>query len=206
MHQRILQMDDALLAIPRPQATAAAIHPRPPGPLVRPAQLPPDAPAFAGRRRELALLGSLLRDAGDTPPAPAIAAIVGMPGVGKTALAVRWAHQVADRFPDGVLYADLGGHGPDGPGMTSSMALCAFLDALGVAPDRLPGNRAAQAGLYRSLLHGRRMLILLDNASRVEDVRTLLPGTGGSMVIVTSRNQLTDKHTLLGPAPDLAAR
>ena len=90
-----------------------------------------------------------------------------------------------------MLYADLGGYGPDGPVMTASAALCAFLDALGVAPDRLPGNRAAQAGLYRSLLHGRRMLILLDTASRVKDVRTLLPGTGGSIVIVTSRNQLT---------------
>ncbi|MGH3171448.1 MAG: BTAD domain-containing putative transcriptional regulator, partial [Trebonia sp.] len=189
MHQRILEMDPTLLPVPRPAATDAAIQPaaaRPvvPRPLVRPVQLPSDTPVLAGRDRELALLDGLLEEAGNAPHVPVIAAIDGMPGIGKTALAVHWAHQAAGRFPDGVLHADLRGLSPD-------MTLRAFLDALGVPPERVPGHRVAQAGLYRSLLHDRRLLILLDNAARAEDIRPLLPGTGGSMVIITSRSRLT---------------
>ncbi len=184
MHQRILEMDETLLPVPRPGAVAAAVPLRVAGPLVRPAQLPPGPLALAGRDRELALLDSLLKDAEYGPPFPVIATIDGMPGIGKTTLAVHWAHQAADRFPDGVLHADVRGHGPDG-------TLRAFLEALGVPPDRLPGHPASQAGLYRSLMHDRRMLLMLDNASRAEDIRPLLPGTGSSMVIVTSRSQLT---------------
>lgn len=183
MQQRILEMDETLLPAPRSAIVGPAAPPPATGPLVRPAQLPPDMPALVGRDKELAQLDELLKDSENEPTAPVIVAIDGMPGIGKTALAIHWAHRIADQFPDGVLHADLRGHGAES-------TLRAFLDALGVPPDRLPDHPTAQAGLYRSLLHDRRMLILLDNASNAEDVRPLLPGTSSSVIIVTSRSQL----------------
>jgi DNA-binding SARP family transcriptional activator len=192
IHQRILQMDEGLLmSAPAPRAEAAASDPRPPGPVVRPAQLPADVAAFTGRRRELAQLYSVFGHAGDPLTPVAVAAIGGMPGVGKTALAVHWAHQVADEFPDGQLYAGLRGSGPRGPVASSADALVGFLQALGVPPGQVPADHEARVGLYRSLLNNRRILILLDDAYDVEQVRPLIPGSRESMVIVTSRARMT---------------
>jgi DNA-binding SARP family transcriptional activator len=192
IHQRILRMDEGLLMSPAgPRHAAVASDPRPPDPVVRPAQLPADVAAFTGRRRELAQLYSAFGQAGDPLMPVAVAAIEGMAGVGKTALAVHWAHQVADQFPDGQLYADLRGAGPRGPVVSSADALVGFLQALGVSPGHVPVDHEARVGLYRSLLNNRRMLILLDNAHDVEQVRPLIPGSRHSMVIVTSRVRMT---------------
>lgn len=120
-----------------------------------------------------------------------ISAIGGMAGIGKTTLAVHWAHRVADRFPDGQLYVNLRGFAPSGGVMSAGEAVRIFLDALGVPPERVPHGVDAQAALYRGLLAGRRFLVLLDNARDTEQVRPLLPGTPGCLTIVTSRNQLT---------------
>jgi DNA-binding SARP family transcriptional activator/tetratricopeptide (TPR) repeat protein len=146
----------------------------------RPAQLPLDVRGFAGREVELAEL--------DATEGPAV--VSGTAGVGKTALAVHWAHRVADRYPDGQLYLNLRGFDPVESRTTPGAALRAMLEALGVAPPAIPEGLAAQAGLYRSTLHGRRVLIVLDNARDEEQVRPLLPGSPGCMVVVTSRSQL----------------
>jgi DNA-binding SARP family transcriptional activator/tetratricopeptide (TPR) repeat protein len=189
MHQRILENDDGLIGTAGPPATGPAVPA--PAPVVPPAQLPPDLPAFTGRTWELAQLNSLLDSGTQPPPAVVISTIDGMAGIGKTALAVHWAHQVADQFPDGQLYVNLRGFDPSGAVMSPGEALRGFLDALGVAPQRIPDGIGAQAGLYRSLLNDRRVLIVLDNARDAEQLRPLLPGSPGCLVIVTSRNQLT---------------
>jgi DNA-binding SARP family transcriptional activator len=155
-----------------------------------PEQLPADVRGFTGRVDYLAPLGTLLSTE-DNPSAARIAAISGTAGVGKTALAVHWAHQVKNRFPDGQLYVDLRGFGPMEFAMAPSEAVRGFLDALGVPRSRVPDNLDAQVGLYRTLTANRRMLVVLDNARDVEQVRPLLPGSPSALVLVTSRNQLT---------------
>ena len=156
-----------------------------------PAQLPADLPTFAGREAELDRVRALLP--GNGPPAATvlITAIGGMAGIGKTTLAVHWAHEIADRFPDGQLYINLRGFDPSGSVVTPDEAIRIFLDALGVPPVRIPARLDAQAALYRSRLAQRRVLIVLDNAHDTDQVRPLLPGSPGCLVIVTSRNQLT---------------
>jgi DNA-binding SARP family transcriptional activator/Tfp pilus assembly protein PilF len=157
-----------------------------------PAQLPPAVPAFAGRCTELASLDAILPGADAPEPATVvISALSGTAGVGKTTLAVHWAHRVSSRFPDGQLYVNLRGFDPSCPALDPGEALRGFLDALGVPLTRIPDGLAAQVGLYRSLLAGKRVLVLLDNARDVEQVRPLLPGSPGCLAIVTSRNQLT---------------
>ncbi|MEU4906855.1 tetratricopeptide repeat protein, partial [Streptomyces sp. NPDC022067] len=168
----------------RPAAPAA--------PAVRPAQLPPDLTAFSGRRAELAGIHALLPEGAESgSPAPlVISAIDGMAGVGKTTLAVHWAHRIAHRFPDGQLYANLRGFDPAGSMMSPNEALRTFLHALGIPPNRVPADLDAKTALYRSLLAGRRTLVLLDNVVDSSHVRPLLPGSPGCLTIVTSRNQL----------------
>ena len=147
-----------------------------------PRQLPSATAVFVGRHAELARLDRLDRTGG-------ICLITGTAGVGKTALAVQWAHRALDRFPDGQLYVDLHGHAATEP-VHPIDALACFLHALGVPADRVPLDTEEAAALYRSLLAERRMLVVLDNAAAAQQIRPLLPGTGG-LVLVTSRNRLT---------------
>jgi tetratricopeptide (TPR) repeat protein len=158
---------------------------------VVPALLPPAVAGFAGRRDVLAVLDGLLATRAELSPAVLITAIGGTAGVGKTALAVHWAHRNAEAFPDGQLYVNLRGFDPDGSALGPAEAVRGFLDALGVPAEGIPAGVTAQVGLYRSLLADRRMLIVLDNARDVDQVRPLLPGGVGNMALVTSRNQLT---------------
>ena len=168
--------------MPAPAETAGA------GGTVVPRQLPAPVPGFAGRQHELKLLSELLGCPGGTA---VIAAVGGTAGVGKTALAVHWAHQVATEFPDGQLFVNLRGFDPAGTPVTPADAVRVLLEALHVPADRLPVTVEAQLGLYRSLLAGQRVLIVLDNASDEAQVRPLLPGSPTCPVVVTSRNQLT---------------
>jgi transcriptional regulator with XRE-family HTH domain len=153
-----------------------------------PRQLPPDMPEFTGRHRELAALDGLLATA-DRLPTAVIALVTGTAGVGKTALAVHWAHRVRHRFGHGQLYVDLSGFGPGAP-VPPEQALDAYLSALGVPAAQLPEGLDPKAALLRSLLDGRRLLMVLDNAAGPQQVRPLLPATAGSMVVVTSRDTM----------------
>ncbi|MCX4760246.1 winged helix-turn-helix domain-containing protein [Streptomyces sp. NBC_01275] len=155
-----------------------------------PAQLPSDLAVFGGRKAELEWLTEVADAATDFTGAPQAVVIGGMAGVGKTALAVHWAHRTADRFPDGHLYVALRGADPDRPALAPADALRGMLTALGVPPPRLPDGLAALTGLYRTLLAGRRVLVLLDDAADTERLRPLLPAAPGCLALVTSRNAL----------------
>ncbi|HTI20437.1 MAG TPA: BTAD domain-containing putative transcriptional regulator, partial [Kutzneria sp.] len=159
-----------------------------PAAVTAPAQLPPDIPGFAGRATALRRLDSLLAE---KSTATRTVVLSGTAGVGKTTLAVHWAHAVSDRFPDGQLYVNLRGFDPAGSPVTAVEATRGFLEALDVPPNRIPNSLDAQVGLYRTQLAKRRMLILLDNAHDAEQVRPLLPGAPDCLVLVTSRHQLT---------------
>ena len=154
-----------------------------------PRQLPAAAADFTGRTAELKILEGLLDSAG-RPGTVVVSAIGGTAGVGKTALAVHWAHQAAARFPDGQLYVNLRGYDPDQP-VPPADALAGFLRALGVPGQEIPPEEDERAARYRSLLAGRRMLVLLDNAGSAEQVRPLLPGSPDCTAIVTSRDSLS---------------
>jgi tetratricopeptide (TPR) repeat protein len=154
-----------------------------------PRQLPPDIYGFTGRESQLAELDALLDGAGSAPSAVVISAVAGTGGVGKTALAVHWAHRAAGRFPDGQLYVDLRGYDPDRP-LDPAEALAGFLRALGVSGDQIPYDAAERAARFRTLVAERRMLLLLDNAHSPDQVRLLLPGTPSCCVVVTSRDSL----------------
>ncbi|QFZ19747.1 ATP-binding protein [Saccharothrix syringae] len=152
-----------------------------------PRQLPARASRFVGRTRELATLLDLVAAGGDEVP---VLLVTGTAGVGKTALAVALAHRVRDLFPDGHLYADLRGY-DGGPALTPERVLGDLLTALGVPVERVPCGVAAQAALFRSTVDGKRVLLVLDNAAGAEQVRPLLPGSPGCLVLVTSRNRLS---------------
>jgi tetratricopeptide (TPR) repeat protein/DNA-binding XRE family transcriptional regulator len=159
-----------------------------------PRELPADVDSFTGRTLELAELDLLLptaagQDGGATPGPVVISAVSGTAGVGKTALAVRWAHRVAAAFPDGQLYVNLRGYDPGQP-VAPGEALAGFLRALGVAGQDIPLDEPERAARYRSAVAGQRLLMVLDNAATVEQVRPLLPGSGSVMVLVTSRDAL----------------
>lgn len=147
-----------------------------------PAQLPHDAKAFTGRSRELSEL--------DSAEGSAVVVISGTAGVGKTWLAVRWAHRARERFPDGQLHVDLRGYGPD-DAVSPHEALAGFLRSLGVEGGDVPTTTAERAALFRTLLAGRRVLVMVDNARSVDQVRPLLPGGRTSLTLVTSRDALT---------------
>ena len=159
-----------------------------------PRELPADVAGFTGRSVELAELDLLLPaaspdGAGRAVGPVVISAVSGTAGVGKTALAVRWAHRVAEAFPAGQLYVNLRGYDPDQP-VAPGDALAGFLRALGVAGPDIPLETAERAARYRSLVAGKRLLVVLDNAAAEEQVRPLLPGSASVMVVVTSRDSL----------------
>jgi DNA-binding SARP family transcriptional activator len=155
-----------------------------------PSQLPVDVFGFTGREPDLARLDGLLAG-GRTAPAAVISAIAGMAGVGKTALAVHWAHRVRASFPDGQLYVNLRGYSPM-PALRPIDALSRFLRALGVAAEQVPTDIEEAAELYRSLLAERRVLVVLDNGAGADQVRPLLPPPSRSLAVVTSRDALRD--------------
>jgi DNA-binding SARP family transcriptional activator/DNA-binding XRE family transcriptional regulator len=184
-HLRVLRQDI--------RAEGNGRHPdrAPPAAIARavPRQLPAAPQHFSGRRGETDMLSSLLdRDSGESTGV--VAALTGRAGSGKTALAIYWAHQVTDRFPDGQLYVDLHGASPSSALVSPSEAISGFLTALGVPAARFPAGAADQVAVYHSLLADRQMLIVLDNARDAEQARSLLPGSPGCFVLVTSRDRL----------------
>ncbi|HZN17944.1 MAG TPA: BTAD domain-containing putative transcriptional regulator, partial [Micromonosporaceae bacterium] len=189
----ILRQDPAIGA-PAPGATPApgtvpaqlppVVMPAQPSPVVVPAQLPPVVPTFAGRGAEVAILDGLLHGGGTV-------VVSGTAGVGKTALAVQWAHRVAAKFPDGQLYANLRGFDPAATPTDPARVLRGFLEALGVPAAQLSSDLDTLASLFRSKVAGRQVLVVLDNARDAEQVRPLLPGSSSCLAVVTSRSQLT---------------
>lgn len=154
-----------------------------------PRQLPADAAGFTGRDEALAELDRVIDGGGSSAGAVVISAVHGLAGIGKTTLAVHWAHRVADRFPDGQLFVNLQGYGPGEP-MEPTAALDVLLRGLGVPGERIPADLEARSALLRSNLAGKRLLLVVDNARDPGQVRPLLPGTEGAMVLITSRSQL----------------
>ena len=152
-----------------------------------PRLLPAPVPAFTGRASELKTLSHMLSDPDGTT---LVTTVTGAAGVGKTALAVHWAHRAAGQFPDGQLSVNLRGTGPSALPLTSLDAVRLLLGAQGIPARQLPDPAEAQLGLYHSMLAGKRMLIILDNARDAAQIRPLLPGSPTCRVIVTSRNQL----------------
>ncbi|MFJ2193339.1 AfsR/SARP family transcriptional regulator [Kitasatospora sp. NPDC087861] len=188
LQRRILVADatlvtPALLAPAAPRTGTAAARPpyQPPGP---PTQVPADLADFTGREAQTEALRTVLL----APRTVPVATVSGLGGVGKTALAVHVAHGLAADFPDGQLYVDL--HGADGHPTPPEEVLGAFLRALGVPADTLPVEPAERSAQFRSLLSGRRVLVVLDNARDAEQIRPLLPGRPGCAVLVTSRARL----------------
>lgn len=173
-------------------------------PPVVPRQLPPAVWGFSGRADELSRLDGML-DEMAVAGASTTAALVGTAGVGKTALAVHWAHRVADRFPDGQLYVDMRGHGTHEP-VSPAEVLVAFLRALGVSDESMPTDEPTLMATYRSLLAGRRVLVILDNAASAAQVRPLLPGDPGCLTLVTSRRRLTGLVALDGVRQQVVQR
>jgi tetratricopeptide (TPR) repeat protein/transcriptional regulator with XRE-family HTH domain len=184
------------LLIAAPNAPAAPAGPRASRvpavrwePAHRPAQLPAAVADFTGRGFEIGQLDAML--ANRTQGGMLIALIEGLGGIGKTALALHWAHKLRARFPDGALFTDLRGYHPTGVSAHPSDVLAGFLLALGVAPEAIPPDVGARSALFRSVMDGKRMLLLLDDASDAEQVEPLLPGSAGCLVLVTSRARLS---------------
>jgi tetratricopeptide (TPR) repeat protein len=184
----LARLADKLVEVDEELAAVARQRRQPPARTV-PRQLPLGLRHFVGRTEELDTLDGLLAEATTGAGTVVISAIDGTAGIGKTALAVHWARRVADRFPDGQLYVNLRGFDL-GPPMRSGEALDVLLFALGVAPESVPREVEAQAGLFRTLLADRRMLVVLDNARNAEQVRPLVSGAAGCFTLITSRNRM----------------
>ncbi|MFF5706194.1 BTAD domain-containing putative transcriptional regulator [Streptomyces sp. NPDC012794] len=180
LQQRILNADAELARAEDPAPAAAPVP-------VRPAQLPATVPDFTGRAAFVTELGEIL--AGADGQVMAVSALAGIGGVGKTTLAVHVAHAARPHFPDGQLYVDLQGTEPR-PALPEAV-LGSFLRALGTPDSSIPDSPADRAALYRSILDGRRVLVLLDNARDAAQVRPLLPGTAGCAALVTSRVRMS---------------
>ncbi|MFD9286464.1 BTAD domain-containing putative transcriptional regulator [Streptomyces mirabilis] len=203
LYERVLRAEadlllpaPALTSRPDPIIPTVSAPAQLPVPAPVPAQLPASLAAFVGRKVELAEVDAL--PAGG---AVVVSAIAGMAGVGKTTFAVHWARQIADRYPDGQLYLDLRGFDPVGLPVAPQYALRVLLESLGADPSGLPHNVDSLAARYRTLLSGKRVLVLLDNARDAAQVRPLLPGAPGCLVIVTSRNRLAALVAVDGAHP-----
>jgi len=185
-HEEIVRQGTPWTSATGPRASATLVEAAHLAAAPVPAQLPASPPGFVGRAEELRRLEELASAADQS----CIAVISGMAGVGKTTLAVLFGHRVLDRFHNGQLYVNLRGYDPRHAALQPTEVIRRFLEALGIPPERTPTEPDEQAALYRSLVAGRRMLIVLDNARNAEQVRPLLPGTPGSLVLVTSRDLL----------------
>jgi DNA-binding SARP family transcriptional activator len=214
LHQRILRADPTL---DRAEAPPVAQTPEGGARRVDPGrangggrqQLPAGTRAFTGRDRELAALTDFAGDSAPGGVAPVVCTIDGMAGIGKTCLAVHAARRLRERFPDGQLFLDLHGHTADVDPVEPGAALDYLLRSLGTLPQRIPREPGQRAAFYRDRLAGSRTLIVLDNAAGSAQIRPLLPGEPGCMVIVTSRRRLTgldDAYSLaLDPLPEADA-
>jgi DNA-binding SARP family transcriptional activator/Tfp pilus assembly protein PilF len=207
LQQQVLAADPGLAVhdAPRPTSGAGTVVARQLPGQVRQALVPRQLPAairsFVGRGAELAALTGILDDGAGTAREMVIVLITGTAGVGKTALAVHWAHRAAAEFPDGQLFVSLRGFDPSGTPVTSAQAVRVLLDMLQFPAEQIPQTVAGQLGLYRSLLAGKRMLVVLDNAHDIAQVRPLLPGSPTCQVIVTSRSQLTSLAAIEAASP-----
>jgi tetratricopeptide (TPR) repeat protein/transcriptional regulator with XRE-family HTH domain len=166
-----------------------------------PAQLPLPVAGFVGRRRELDRLDAILAAGDSESRTTSVAVVSGTAGVGKTTLAVHWAHRVKDRFPDGQLYLNLRGFDTHRPAATAGEALRGALESLGVPPSTVTGDPDAQAALYRSLVARRRILVVLDNALDPDQVLPLLPSSPHSFVLAISRYRLPGLVAATGAVP-----
>ncbi|WP_406275888.1 tetratricopeptide repeat protein [Nocardia sp. NBC_00881] len=174
LHQQMLTSE-----VPRPPAERRTVEVSEPVPR----QLPAPSPWFVSRTRELGLLQDALN------AAAGIVVVTGTGGAGKTSLALHWAHREAGRFPDGQLYVNLRGFDRVGSPLPPTNVLQGFLETLGVQPEQIPAGLDARAALYRSMLTGRRVLVVLDNAYDAEQVRPLLPGDANCLTVITSRDR-----------------
>ncbi|WP_219664355.1 AfsR/SARP family transcriptional regulator [Streptomyces bambusae] len=198
LHDAILRDEPALSpgvpdAAPVTEAEEESVAPAGPGRRGRaavPSELPPDVPGFAGRAEELGALDALLGGRADGTRAPTVGLVTGVAGVGKTGLAVRWAHRASGHYPDGRLFADLRGYDANHAPTAAGEILGRFLRSLGMASEDVPDGLEDRIAAYRSVLADRRVLLVLDNVRTPEQIRPLLPGSGGCTVLVTSREQL----------------
>ena len=186
LHDAILRDDPSLAPVPAVSLTEQRAGTSP-----VPSELPPDIPGFTGRGEELSLLDGLVVEEGG-PRGPTVGLISGIAGVGKTGLAVRWAYRASAHFPDGRLFADLRGYDEENEPTAATDVLGRFLRALGVPGGEIPQEREELIALYRSVLADRRVLLVLDNVRSYAQIEPLLPGTGSSAALVTSREQLEE--------------
>ena len=195
LHQAVLTNDPSLTAAEPEHEPLRSLAPR-----VVPQQLPAPSRHFVGRAAAVRRLDDQWKAASGAS-LMAISAIGGTAGIGKTALALHWGHRHAEEFPDGQLYVNLRGFDPTGEPLSPLTVIRRFLTALGVPAQQVPADSSEQVALYRTRLAGRRMLVVLDNARDAEQVRPLLPGTPGCLVLVTSRDQLAGLVALDGAIP-----